>query len=468
MKFITEDFILRNEYAKTLFHKYAKGEPIFDFHCHLEAEEIYRDDNFNSITQAWLGGDHYKWRAMRAAGVDERYITGDASDEEKFQKWAEVVPQLIGNPLYHWTHMELKNFFGVEEALTEENAKEIYEICNAALKTKEFSKRNLILKSNVTALCTTNDPVEDLQYHKLLQQEGFSVDVYPAFRPDKALNIESDGFSQYAKQLEEVCQCPIRTFEDIEKALASRLDYFILNGAVATDHAFEYVPFHRASESELNDIVERALKGEALTEEEICAYKTELMIFLGKLYAKKNVVMEIHVGALRNNNSKMFEQLGPDTGYDSIADHSYAKNLQQLLNAIHQKTGLPRTLLFTLNPKDYFPLATVAGSFQSGEEGIQRIQIGTSWWFLDYKEGMLEQMKVFSATSVFSKFVGMLTDSRSFLSYPRHEYFRRILCNYVGEIVERGEYPWDEERLGQYVKNICFGNAHAYLRGGKR
>ena len=466
MKFITDDFMLHNEYAKTLFNKYAKDEPIFDFHCHLEAKEIYENKNFESITQVWLGGDHYKWRVMRASGVDEAKITGNATDYEKFEAWAKVVPTLIGNPLYHWTHLELKNYFGIDETLDEKSSKEIFDKCNELLKQDNFRPRQLIEKSKVNAICTTNDPTDELKYHKLLREEkDFKTLVVPAFRPDKALNIEKDDYVAYLKELEKVSTVEIKNYKDIEKALKKRLDYFEENGSKASDHALKYFPYRKVTEEELDKILSKKLNKKEISQKEEESYKTALLTFLAKEYKKRDWVMEIHVGCIRDNSKVLFDKEGPDVGNDGVNDRANAENLAHLLSDFEEKEGLPRILLFTLNEKDFYPLSTIGGCFnRANKEGLMNIQIGTSWWYLDHKDGMLQQMKTLANTSVFSKFVGMLTDSRSFLSYPRHEYFRRIMCNFVGEIVENGEYPWDEERLGEMVKNISYKNATDFIK----
>lgn len=464
MSFINDDFMLHNEYGKVLYNNYAKDEPIFDFHCHLEAEEIYNNKKFKNLTEVWLGGDHYKWRVMRAMGIDEKFITGDASDYDKFLAWAKTVPNLIGNPLYHWTHLELKRFFGIDEVLNDNTAKSIWDRANELLESDDFAPRSLIKKSKVWGICTTDDPISDLKFHKLLEEDdSFNTIVKPAFRPDKVIYIEKDEFKSYIEKLSEVSHVSINSFSDIKKAMISRIDYFHSVGARASDHSVSYIPYVRMSEDKLNDIVSKALSGVELNISEIDAYKTELLIFLANEYYKRDWAMELHIGALRNNNKAMFKKLGADKGYDSIDDYNYAGNLANILSDMNDG-GLPRTLFFSLNPKDYYSISTIGGSFQGSEEGICKVQLGTSWWFLDNKDGMINQMRTLANTSVFSKFVGMLTDSRSFLSYPRHEYFRRILCNLVGEYVELGEYPWDEEFLGKMVKNISFENSKNYIR----
>ena len=465
MSIIKEDFMLHNEYGRKLYNEFAKDMPIYDFHCHLEAKEIWENKKFKNITDIWLGGDHYKWRAMRACGVPEEKITGNASDYEKFSEWSKVVPQLIGNPLYHWTHLELKRFFNIDLELNEENCEEIWGKCNEKLDQDNFRARSLIERSNVYAVCTTNDPIEDLDYHKKIRNEGvFKTKVLPAMRPDKALNIEAEDFSEYIFKLSEISGVKINNLNGLKEALAKRILYFNENGCVACDHAFNYIPFNKGSEEEINIILRKSLNGEIITKEEEDKYKTELMIFLAKEYKKYNWVMELHIGALRNNNSRMFKKLGPDTGYDSINDYKYAKELGLLLSEIDLTDELPKTILFTLNPKDNMVLSTLAGCFQGEEYGISKIQFGTAWWFLDHKEGMERQIKDLASSGVLSKFIGMLTDSRSFLSYPRHDYFRRILCNIIGEYVDLGEYPWNKEYLGKIIEDISFNNAKEYIK----
>ena len=465
MGLIKKDFMLHNKYALELYEKYAKDMPIFDFHCHLEAKEIWENKSFENITEVWLGGDHYKWRAMRACGISEDKITGNASDYEKFQEWSKVVPQLIGNPLYHWTHLELKSFFDVDEYLNEENCELIWNKVNNMLQDDRYSARGLIEMSNVMAVCTTNDPVENLEYHIKLREEGvFKTKVLPAMRPDKALNIESVDYPNYLEELGNICEINIENFEDLKAALAKRVKFFDDNGCAASDHAFNYIPYSRASNEELDEVIKKAKNGKTISVEEEDKYKTELMIFLSSEYKKHDWVMEIHIGALRNNNKKMFNKLGPDTGYDAVNDYKYAKELGHLLSDMDIDNNLPRTILYSLNPKDNYVLSTLAGCFQGEEVGISKMQFGTAWWFLDHKDGMEKQIKDLAASGVLSKFIGMITDSRSFLSYPRHDYFRRILCNLIGEYVELGEYPWEKEYLGKMVQDICYNNAVNYIK----
>ena len=464
-KFLDENFLLKNEYAVELFNEYAKDMPIFDFHCHLEAKDIWENKKFENISQVWLGGDHYKWRVMRAIGISEDYITGkDTSDYDKFLKWAKTVPQLIGNPLYHWTHLELQRFFGIKEILNEENAPMIWEKANELLKNNDFTPRGLIEKSNVFAICTTDDPADTLEYHiKLKEEENFKTKVLPAMRPDKVLQIENEGFPDYLKRLSNVSGIEIKNYRDLREALKKRLEFFNENGCRACDHAFNYIPYNFVPDEEIEEIFKKRLENNRISREDEDKYKTALIIFLSKIYSKYDWVMELHVGALRNNNEKMMEKLGPDTGYDAINDYNYAPQLSKLLNHMEKRNHLPKTMLFNLNPKDNQVFTTILGCFSGEKEDMAKMQYGSAWWFLDTKEGMIKQIRDLASTGVLSKFVGMLTDSRSFLSYPRHEYFRRILCNIIGEIVENGEYPYEKEALGNMIKDICFNNAVNYF-----
>lgn len=463
MKFIDENFLLKNETAKTLFNKYAKDEPIFDFHCHLNPKEIYENKNFEDITQAWLGGDHYKWRAMRSVGIEEKYITGDASSFEKFKMWARTIQYAIGNPLYHWTHLELQRFFGIYEPLTENNAKEIFDKINDMLQKDDFKVRELIKKSNVKIVFTTDDPADSLEYHKLIKEDS-SIDfkVCPAFRPDKALNIDADSFKDYIVSLAEASDMEINSFSNLIKALESRMNLFEEMGCRASDHAFTYVPCNSASDEELETVFKKALNGEKLTKDDSDKYKTGLMLFLGAEYTKRNWGMEIHMNIKRNNNTRMFEKLGPDTGFDCIGDYSSCETLTGLLDLLDYKGNLPKTILFAGNPTDNQVIGTILGCFQTSE-AASKIQFGTAWWFNDNKDGMEAQIKALGNTGILGKFIGMLTDSRSFLSYPRHEYFRRILCNIFGEWIENGEYDSNLEFTGKLISNICYNNAVEYF-----
>ncbi len=462
-KFMDEDFLLNNETAVKLFHDYASKSPIFDFHCHLNPKDIYEDIRFKNITEVWLYGDHYKWRLMRSNGVDERYITGDADDYSKFLEFAKTIPMAIGNPVYHWTHLELQRYFGINELLNEKTAPVIWEKVNSMLNSSEFSVRNIIKKSNVKILCTTDDPTDSLEYHKLLKEDdSFDVRVLPAFRPDKGINIDKDDFKDWVKKLGEVCGKAIESYDDYLDALNSRLEFFDSYGCRLSDHALDFVAYEESTKEEVDEIFKKALKGEKLSQIEVDKYKTSVLQFLGKRYKELGWAMQLHIAALRNTNTRMFKKLGPDTGYDSINDVNIAYPLSKLLDSLESTGSLPKVILYTLNPKDNYVLAALMGSFQG--EGIPgKMQFGSAWWFNDNIDGMTEQMKTLANVGLLSKFVGMVTDSRSFLSYPRHEYFRRILCNLIGEWVEKGEVPDDIGLLGKIVQDISFNNAVNYF-----
>lgn len=459
--FMDKDFLLESETAKLLFHKYAKDTPIFDFHNHLSVQEIYEDVQLDGITYAWLGFDHYKWRAERSFGVEEDYITGDKEDYEKFSKWAETVPALFGNPLYHWTHLELQRFFDIQEPLTPSSAKMIYEKCNEMLKTKACSVRQLILQSNVKALCTTDDPCDDLRYHKALKEEGFAVKVLPAFRADQAIHIEKPTFLPYMKRLEETVGYPMDSYASLEKAMLERVDYFHEAGCRFADHGLDEILYLDASKEEVEVIFAKALQEETLTRDEIRKFHGALQNALGKKYHALGWVMQLHIGPMRNNSTRRFQSIGADAGFDSMNDGQVAVDLSRFLDSLDISDELPKTILYCLNPKDNGVLASMLGNFQGG--GIAgKLQFGPGWWFNDNKDGMIEHIKVLSAMGLLSQFVGMLTDSRSFLSFPRHEYFRRILCNEVGRLVENGEYPFDEAYLGKMIQDICVNNIVRY------
>ncbi|MCR5724442.1 MAG: glucuronate isomerase [Treponema sp.] len=465
-KFMDKDFLLETKTAQKLFEA-CKDEPLWDYHCHLPPEQIAQNKKFDSITDIWLGGDHYKWRQMRTYGIEEKYITGDADPYEKFLRWAETIEHLIGNPLYHWTHLELQRYFGIYEPLTVKSAPRIYEKANELLKTDDLSVKGIFKNFNVYAVGTTDDPADSLEFHKAIAAGTAPIGkidtkVRPSYRPDKALNINLPTFPAYIKKLSEVSGINIQTSDDVITALLKRLDYFIENGCRASDHALEYPPFKIATDKEIDAVVRKALSGEAVTADEADAYKTKVLLALGRAYAEKNVVMQWHMNAIRDNNKAMFKKLGPDTGFDGSHDNPMAENLAALMNLIEENGGLPKTVLYTLNPKDYYSMGTIMGCFQGG--GIKgKIQLGSGWWFCDHKDGMEQQIKVLGSLGMIPAFVGMLTDSRSFLSYSRHEYFRRILCNIIGGWVENGEYPADMEQLTKMVKDISFGNALAYF-----
>ena len=462
-EFMCDDFLLMTDTAKTLYHNYAKNMPIYDFHCHLNPKEIYENKKYKNITEVWLGGDHYKWRAMRSNGVDERYITGDADDKEKFMKWAETIDECYGNPLFHWTHLELKRFFGIDVVLSKETAEEVWNLTNEKLATDKFTARELIKMSNVKTLCTTDDPIDSLEYHIALKEDkSFDVVVNPAFRPDKGIRIEKDEFIPWFNRLEEIYGEKIDSIDKYTSALESRIEFFHQVGCRISDHALDPVVFEKGTKEEINAILLKKLAGEELTEKEVKQFKTYVMIFLGKEYSKRKWVMQIHVGCIRNNSTRMFNKLGADTGYDAIDDELFLRALSKLLDTLDTTDELPKTIIYNLNPRDNEAIGTLIGCFQDGKTP-GKIQFGSGWWFLDQKDGMTRQMTALANLGLLSRFVGMLTDSRSFLSYTRHEYFRRILCNLLGDWVERGELPNNIERLGKMVENICYNNVNNYI-----
>ena len=463
--FMNEDFLLKTETAKKLYHQHAANMPIIDYHCHINPQEIYEDRRYDSITQVWLGGDHYKWRAMRSCGVAEYYITGDASPAEKFQKWAETIPNLIGNPLYHWTHLELQRYFGIYEPLNGKNAMEIYEKCNAILSQPDMSARGIIAKSNVKLLCTTDDPADDLCWHeKMAADATMPAIVLPAFRPDKAMRADKPYFPQYVQKLEGVVGYAINSMDDMRKALTERINYFEAHGCRTADHGLDYAFYVEATEEQLDDIFARAKAGKAITWEEQLAYHTTLLVHCGKSYKKYDWVNQLHFGCIRDNSKKMHTKLGVDTGFDAINDQSNALGLSRLLSAYEMSDALTKTIVYSLNPSDNGVVGTLIGCFQSDSPIPGKIQQGSAWWFNDHKPGMEAQMVSLMSLGAFGTFNGMLTDSRSFLSYTRHEYFRRILCNLIGRMVEDGEYPADLEALGQMVENISYNNTRRYFR----
>lgn len=462
-KFLDENFLLHTDTAVELYHNYAKDMPIFDFHCHLSPEAIANDKSFKNVTEIWLGGDHYKWRAMRSNGVDEKYITGNASDYNKFKAWAKTVPYCIGNPLYQWSHLELKRFFGIDLIINEDTADEIWERANALLKEKNFTAKGLIKRSNVRALCTTDDAIDTLEFHKkIIEDKEFDVKVFPALRPDKGINIENDTFIHWIKSLSDVSGVKIDSYDAFIKALDKRVEYFHREGCRLSDHGIDRIFYELSSDEEINEIFLKANEGIALTDKEIDKYKTKTLINLAKMYNKRGWTMQLHLGALRNTNSRMFDILGPDTGYDSINDGNIAESLSKLLNEMDKSNELPKTILYCLNPSDNYILGTMIGNFQGG--GIPgKLQFGSGWWFNDQKNGMQEQMTALANLGLLRRFVGMVTDSRSFISYTRHEYFRRVLCNLVGSWAEDGEIPKDMELLGTMIREICFYNARDYF-----
>lgn len=461
--FMDKDFLLDTETAKKLFHNWAEDMPICDYHCHLSPKEIYENKAPENISQLWLSGDHYKWRAMRSCGVDERYCTGDATDKEKFEKFGYALQYCIGNPLYHWAHIELQRYFGIDTPLNAKTAGDIYERANKAIKDGDFRPQSLIMRSNVKVVCTTDDPVDSLEYHKLLKNvEGFDCQVLPSFRPDKALNAHLDGFADYIKELGRAAGVEINSYKDVIKALLIRADYFDSVGCKVSDQAFDYPPYCVADDSEIEEIFAKAMRGERITLKECDKYRTPVLLALGEKYNELGWAMEIHIGAMRNNNTAMFEKLGADTGFDSVGDAEIALPLSRFLDALNVKNKLPKTILFNLNDKDNTVLGTMLGNFQSADAD-SKIQFGPAWWFLDTMDGMTNQMKTLGNLGVLGKFVGMETDSRSFTSYGRHEYFRRIMCALIGKWVEDGWYAYDEEILEEIVKGICYNNAIKYF-----
>ncbi len=461
--FMDKDFLLTNVTAKLLYHNYAEKMPIVDYHCHINPQEIAQDRKFENITQVWLGGDHYKWRAIRSNGIDEKYITGDASGHDKFIKWAQTLTKAIGNPLYHWTHLELRKYFDYDGVLSEKTAEEVWNLCNEKLKDDSMTVRGIIEQSNVKLICTTDDPVDSLIYHEQIKADPTcKVKVLPAFRPDRAVAIEKPDFADYIKTLGEVSGVEINSIDSLYKALSNRLDFFGEHGCKASDHGVDYVPFVLADENKLDAILKKALNGENVSQTERDAYRTAVLLFLGRQYAKRGWVMQIHYGVLRNNNTKMFEKIGADTGFDTMGTYNCAENIALFLNELDKSDELPKMVLYSINPSDNAVLGSMIGCFQNSD-AVGKLQHGSAWWFNDTKSGMEEQIKNLANLSLLGNFIGMLTDSRSFTSYPRHDYFRRILCNVIGQWVENGEYPGDMDTLGKIVEDICYNNTVKYF-----
>ncbi|WP_291293027.1 glucuronate isomerase [Enterococcus sp.] len=461
--FIDDDFLLKNETAKQLYHEVAKRQPIIDYHCHLEPQLIAENFRFKSITELWLGGDHYKWRAMRANGVAEKYITGDADDWEKFYAWAQTVENLLGNPLHHWTHLELKEYFGITKLLTSETAAEIYEACNQFLANNEVSAQALIRHSNVKFVGTTDDILSDLQYHKQLKAETDFV-VAPSFRPDPILNVHKE-FAAYISKCQKIAKQKLVNYVDLKAFLLERVSYFHDAGCKSADHGFSEFLYQEASDEQIEEIYQKGLQGESIDREELAKWQGRIMTDLASEYAKRGWIMQIHFGALRNTNHKMFVDLGPDSGGDAIIDQGdLATNLNTFLDCLNTNDELPQTILYNLNPIYNELVAATCGNFQGNTQGLKsKLQFGAAWWFNDHYDGMINQMNVLATQGLLMNFVGMLTDSRSFISYPRHDYFRRILCQYIGEKVESGHYPKDEKILTKMVEGICYTNARDYF-----
>ena len=462
-QFMDKDFLLDTETAKKLYHEIAEKMPILDYHCHINPQEIAEDRKFENITQVWLGGDHYKWRQMRSNGVDEKYITGDASDREKFQKWAETLEMAIGNPLYHWSHLELQKYFGYTGALNGDTAEEVWNLCNAKLQEDSMSVRNIIRQSNVKLICTTDDPADDLHWHQVIKADPeCDFKVLPAWRPDKAMNIEKPEYLEYLDKLSAAAEMKITSFAELKDALKKRLTYFNDNGACVSDHALEYVMYVPASDEEIERIFADRMAGKAVSKEDELKFKTAFMVFVAGEYKKMGWIMQLHYGCKRDNNTSMYKKLGPDTGFDCINNYAPSSQTADFLNAVNEAAGLPKTILYSLNPNDDEALGTILGCFQNSD-AVGKIQQGSAWWFNDNKTGMIKQMTSLANLGLLGNFIGMLTDSRSFLSYTRHEYFRRIMCNLIGGWVENGEYPNDMKSLEKIVKGISYNNAVRYF-----
>lgn len=469
-KFLGKNFLLQTETAQELYHDYAEKMPVIDYHCHLSAEQIANDINFENITQAWLYGDHYKWRAMRANGIDETYITGNKSDYEKFEKWAETVPYTLRNPLYHWTHLELQRYFNIDEVLNADSAKKIYADCSSKLQAKEYSVRNLLCKMNVKVVCTTDDPTDTLEHHQKIKDDArlsggqrFEIKIFPAFRPDKAMNVDNvAGFNSYVEKLQAVSNTNINSFESFLDALKQRHDFFASMGCTVSDHGLEYIYAKDYTDAEVVAAFYKIRDGRELTFEEIEKFKSAMLYIFAIWDWEKGWVQQYHVGALRNNNSRMLDTLGADTGWDSIGDFHQGKSMSKFFNRLDSNNQLAKTILYNLNSADNELMATMTGNFNDGS-AAGKIQWGSAWWFLDQKDGMTKQINTLSNMGLLSRFVGMLTDSRSFLSFPRHEYFRRILCNLFGEEIENGELPNDLKWTGKVIEDICYNNAKKYF-----
>ena len=462
-QFLDENFLLQSKTAQTLYHEFAKQMPIIDYHNHLPPDQIANNINFGNLTQVWLYGDHYKWRAMRTNGINEKYCTGSASDFEKFQQWAATVPYTLRNPLYHWTHLELQRYFNIDKILNADTAKEIYDEATALLQTKEYSVRGLLTKMNVKTLCTTDDPIDNLEHHKSIAASDCSIKVLPAFRPDKGMNVDDAAiFNDYVNKVEAAANISVSNYSDYLKALKNRHDYFAANGAAVSDHGLEQIYAEDYTDAEINTIFNKIRSGKALDYTENLKFKSAMLIEFAKWDHEKGWVQQYHLGALRNNNARMLSTLGPDTGWDSIGDFSQAKSLAKFMNKLDSTDQLAKTILYNLNPADNDLMATMIGNYNDGSRA-GKVQSGSGWWFLDQKDGMIKQINALSNMGLLSRFVGMLTDSRSFLSFPRHEYFRRLLCNMFGEEIENGELPNDIAWTGKVIQDICYNNAKQYF-----
>jgi glucuronate isomerase len=462
-KFLDDNFLLNGSVAERLYHDYAADMPIIDYHCHLPPDQIAGNINFKNLTDIWLKGDHYKWRALRANGINEDYITGSKSDFEKFEKWAETVPYTLRNPLFHWTHLELQRYFDIDKLLSSKTAREIYDECTQKLQTPEYRVQNIITKMNVEVICTTDDPIDSLEHHQKISQSNWKVKVFPAFRPDRAMNAgDAKALNEYINQLESVSDTTIADYTDYLKALKKRHDYFAANNCSVSDHGLEHLYAGDYTEQEIKDIFNKLRSGKDLQLADVLKFKSAMLYEFALMDHEKGWVQQFHIGALRNNNARAFRETGPDTGYDSIGDFSQGVALSKFLNRLDNTNQLAKTIIYNLNPADNELIATMAGNFNDGTVA-GKIQFGSAWWFLDQKEGMTKQLNTLSSMGLVSKLVGMLTDSRSFLSYPRHEYFRRLLCNLFGEDIENGELPNDIEWTGKIIQDICYHNARNYF-----
>ena len=462
--FLNEDFLLQTEFAKTLYHHYAKSLPIIDYHCHLSPEDIASNRQFKNISAVWLAGDHYKWRAMRTLGVNEKYITGNGTDEEKFEQWAFTVPYTMRNPLYHWTHLELKRYFGIDQLLSPDTAKEIYKTSSALLNTPDYTVHALLNKMNVEVVCTTDDPADSLEHHQAISKSNLPTTVLPTFRPDKSFAVENPAaYTSYLQKLSAASSIAINSYEQLMQALQNRVDFFHSLGCKLSDHGLEQLYYAENKNAyAIESLFSKLLKGEALDKSEIIFFKYRVLIELGRMYYAKGWTQQFHLGALRNTNERMLTKLGPDTGFDSIGDFTQSVALSRFLNELDGTDQLAKTILYNLNPSDNEVMGTMIGNFNDGSvKG--KVQFGSAWWFLDQKDGMEKQINALSNLGLLSCFIGMLTDSRSFLSFPRHEYFRRLLCNLIGKDVANGELPWDEKWLGKLVSDICYHNAKSYF-----
>ncbi|WP_339659134.1 glucuronate isomerase [uncultured Polaribacter sp.] len=461
--FIHDNFLLENKYAEELYHNYSKNQPIIDYHNHLPPQQIAEDKTFNNITNVWINGDHYKWRAMRTLGINEKFITGDGSDKDKFLNWAKTVPYTMRNPLYHWTHLELARYFGITDLLSENTAEKIWEQTQSQLTSGSFSTRQLLNKVNAEYVCTTEDPTDNLEHHQVIKKSNFNVKVGTSFRPDKAILINADGYNEYIDSLGNAAARTISTYNDLCDALKNRIDFFDKNGCSVCDHGIDQIYFETYTESEVKAIFKKKREGKEVSNEDALKFQSAILIFLAETYHEYGWVQQYHLGALRNNNARMHRILGPDTGWDSISDYPQAQKLSAFLNALDSKDKLTKTIIYNLNPADNEVMATMIGNFNDGSvKG--KVQFGSGWWFLDQKDGMTKQLNALSNMGLISCFVGMLTDSRSFLSFPRHEYFRRVLCNLLGDEIQRGELPKEElQWIGKMVADISYNNAKKYF-----